>query len=327
MFISTIIPTIGRPSLARAVNSVLGQEFDHEACEVIVVNDSGKDLPVEAWQNHPNVRIISTNRHNRSIARNTGAAIASGSYLHFLDDDDWMLPGAFDAFWQATLNSSAAWIHGAFGMVDNDGKKIVDIFPDESGNCLINLVSWEWLPLQASIVEANAFFRVGGFAMLNTLKGGFEDIHLTRQIACQADFMNVPVLVASIRSGDNGSTTNYAHMFNQNRESREQTLDMPGALWRLIDSARKNPRRQGYWHGRVVYYYLGSAERNLRAEKRFFRALSRGFCAVTSLIAAGTYIFTSDFWQGMTKPHYARVWLAIGESGKTLFQNTNWVSS
>jgi len=327
MFISTIIPTISRPTLARAVYSVLEQGFQREACEVIVVNDSGRDLPVEGWQNLPNVRIIATNQINRSIARNTGAAVATGRYLHFLDDDDWMLPGAFDCFWHATQTSSAAWIHGAFSMVDNDGKKIVDIFPDESGNCLINLISWEWLPLQASIVDAKAFFRVGGFAMLNALKGGFEDIHLTRQIACHADFMNVPKLVASIRSGDNGSTTDYANMFNQNRESREQTLNMPGVLWRLIDSARKNRQRKGYWHGRAVYYYLGSAERNLRIEKRFFTALSRGSGAITGLIAAGKYIFTSDFWQGMTKPHYARVWLAIVESGKKLFHNTDWVSS
>ncbi len=117
MFISTIIPTIGRSTLARAVYSVLEQGFQHEECEVIVVNDSGRDLPSEDWQKHPNVQIISTNQLNRSIARNTGAAIATGRYLHFLDDDDRMLPGAFDAFWEITKDSSAAWIHGAFRML------------------------------------------------------------------------------------------------------------------------------------------------------------------------------------------------------------------
>jgi len=141
MFISTIIPTIGRDSLARAVNSVLDQGFHDSECEVIVVNDSGRDLPLEAWQKLHNVRMISTNRLNRCIARNTGAAIAAGKYLHFLDDDDWMLPGAFDAFWQATRNSPVAWIHGGFRMVDNSGTKIADVFPDETGNCLINLIS------------------------------------------------------------------------------------------------------------------------------------------------------------------------------------------
>jgi glycosyltransferase involved in cell wall biosynthesis len=323
MFISTIIPTIGRATLARAVYSVLKQGLQHEECEVIVVNDSGSDLPVEDWQSLPNVRIASTNRRNRSIGRNTGAAIATGRYLHFLDDDDWILPGAFEAFWETTRNSSAAWIYGAFRMVDNAGEKIVDIYPDEANNCLINLVSWEWLPLQASIVEAKAFFRVGGFAMLNVLMGGFEDIHLTRQIASQYEFMNVTKLVACIRSGDNSSTTNYTNMFNQNRESREKTLSMPGAFRRLLGSARDNPQRKGYWYGRVVYYYLGSAERNIK-EKRLFTSISRVLSAFAGLLIAGRFLFSADFWRGMTKPHYPRVWQAVMASGKTLFTRTKW---
>lgn len=326
MFISTIIPTIGRSTLARAVQSVLNQQFEKKPHEIIVVNDSGRNLPVEDWQSDPRVRIIATNRLNRSIARNTGAAISNGRYLHFLDDDDWMLPGAFEAFWETSQQNSAAWIHGAFSMVDNAGSKIVDIFPDERDNCFINLISWEWLPLQASIVEANAFFKVGGFAMLDSLKGGFEDIHLTRHIANQYPFMNLTRLVACIRSGDTSSTTNYANMFNQNRESRDQCLGLPGAFSRLIESARNNPDRQGYWHGRVTYYYLGSAERNLR-EKRLFTAMSRGVSAIASLLMAGRHIFSADFWRGMTTPHYPRVWLAIVNSGKTLFTKTKWVSS
>lgn len=323
MFISTIIPTIVRSTLARAVYSVLEQGFQHEACEVIVVNDSGRDLPVEDWQNLPNVRIISTNRLNRSIARNTGAAIATGRYLHFLDDDDWMLPGAFDAFWEATKDSSAGWFHGAFSMVDNSGDKIVDIFPDEAGNCFLNLVSWEWLPLQASIIDAKIFFKVGGFAMLESLKGGFEDIHLARQVAHQKDFLNIPRLVACIRSGDSGSTTNYVDMFIQNRQSRELNLDMPGSYQRLISSARHNKARNGYWHGKVVYYFLVSAAKNFR-DKRFFVAASRIFHALSGFLTAGKYFLQADFWSGVSKPHFSRVWLAIKNSGSGLYQNTRW---
>ena len=323
MFISTIIPTIGRTTLARAVYSVLEQDFGAEDCEVIVVNDSGKDLLAESWQNLHNVRMISTNRLNRSIARNTGAAIATGQYLHFLDDDDWMLPGAFDAFWHVTRNSSAAWFHGGFSMVDNAGAKIADIFHDESGNCFINLISWEWLPLQASIVDANAFFKVGGFAMLESLKGGFEDIHLTRQIAGRYEFLNIPKLVACIRSGDTGSTTNIADMFIQNGQSREKILELPGSYQRLRSSARDNPTRNGYWHGKVVYYSLVSAVKNLWA-RRFFTAGSRMLFALTGLLTAGRYLFQAEFWHGATKPHFPPVWQAIKDSGKKLFPNTSW---
>ncbi len=90
MFCSTIIPTVGRDSLARAVNSVLDQDFAREDFEVIVVNDTGEPLPDADWQHSDRVTLVTNYRHERSVARNTGAAMAAGRYLHFLDDDDWM---------------------------------------------------------------------------------------------------------------------------------------------------------------------------------------------------------------------------------------------
>src|SRR5687768_15800872 len=62
LFSSTIIPTIGRTSLNRAVMSVLDQEFDRQDFEVIVVNDSGHSLPDANWMRSERVRMIETNR-------------------------------------------------------------------------------------------------------------------------------------------------------------------------------------------------------------------------------------------------------------------------
>src|SRR4030067_3850837 len=100
MFCSTVIPAIGRPTLSRAVHSVLDQSFTADDFEVIVVNDSGAPLAEADWQNSERVRTMHTNRRERGVARNTGAAIAKGGYLHFLDDDDVLLPGALQAFWE-----------------------------------------------------------------------------------------------------------------------------------------------------------------------------------------------------------------------------------
>src|SRR5262245_17611149 len=100
MFSSTIIPTVGRHTLARAVNSVLSQNFDKDDFEVIVVNDSGQSLRQQDWQSSNRVKVINTNRRERSVARNAGASIARGKYLHFLDDDDWLFPDALCHFWQ-----------------------------------------------------------------------------------------------------------------------------------------------------------------------------------------------------------------------------------
>jgi glycosyltransferase involved in cell wall biosynthesis len=269
------------------------------------------------------VRVISTNRHNRSVARNAGAAIARGKYLHFLDDDDWILPDAFESFQELAKDNFAAWLYGAFRLVNNEGATIAEIYPEESGNCFIQLISWEWLPLQASIIRSDAFFKVGGFASLDSLLGGFEDIDLSRQIARYYDMAMTPKVVTCIRAGDMGSTTNYNDMFKQNRQSRDKALNLPGAFNRMIKSVRSIPSNRSYWYGRIVYYYLGSVKRNL-LHRRLFNAVSRAIFALAGFFIAARHILSTGFWRGLLKPHIPLVWIEVKKSGQELFKHTRW---
>ncbi len=314
MFCSTIIPTVGRNTLSRAVLSVLEQEFEHDNNEIIVVNDSGNPLPDEDWQMSSKVQIIHTNRHNRSVARNAGAAVSKGKYLHFLDDDDWMVPGAFRKFWELAENSQAGWIHGGFKMVDNAGDTVAEIYPDETGNCLMQVIAWEWLPLQASLILSKAFFEVGGFASLYSLAGGFEDVDLSRQIARYYDMARIPEVVTNIRVGDMSSTTNYKDMFRQNRHSREKTLSYPGVFPRMRASATGNSEKPDYWYGKIIYYYLASVKWHLR-QRHILTALSRGLYTLSGLFSAGPRILSSEFWQGVMKPHFPRMGVVLQETG------------
>ncbi|MFO7664052.1 MAG: glycosyltransferase, partial [Chloroflexota bacterium] len=278
-------------------------------------NDSGKPLAIAEWQKSERITVVSTDRRNRSVARNAGAAIAKGQYLHFLDDDDWMLPGAFQRFKDLSEeNGKAGWLYGAIRFVNNTGQKIVDNHPDEVNNCFIQLIAWEWLPLQASIIKVEAFLSVGGFAPLESLGGGFEDIDLSRQIALRYDFARINEVVACIRIGHEGSTTNYDDIVFQNRQSREKVLNDRATLARMIDSAHLNSTRPGYWHGKIVYYYLASVKWNLR-KRRVHPALSRGVSALIGCSVAGRHIISADFWQGVTRPHYPRMAIALKDSG------------
>lgn len=142
MFCSTIIPTIGRPTLDRAISSVLEQSFVHDDFEIIIVNDSGSPLPRFAWASGDRVSVLNTNRRERSVARNTGAAVATGKYLHFLDDDDWILPNALNAFWEMDRSHSAKWLYGSYNTVDNDGNIIEEIHPRIEGNIFALFSCW-----------------------------------------------------------------------------------------------------------------------------------------------------------------------------------------
>ena len=168
MFCTTIIPTIGRPELSRAIFSVLGQEFTADSFEIIVVNDSGNTLPVADWQNSPHVKMLATTQRERSIARNTGAAIAKGRYLHFLDDDDWLLPGALQAFWELVQRQpKTAWLYGGTQLVNRSEEPIIQLNHDIQGNCFVQVMAGEWIPLQSSIIRSSDFFEVGGLIRLS----------------------------------------------------------------------------------------------------------------------------------------------------------------
>jgi glycosyltransferase involved in cell wall biosynthesis len=314
IFCSTIIPTVGRASLERTVRSVLEQSVNHQDFEVIVVNDLGQPLPDANWMRSDRVRLIETNRRNRCVARNSGAAIARGRYLHFLDDDDWLLPGAFQHLWKVAEGNPAGWIYGGYELVDRQGKRLEICLPDEQGNCAVRFAIGEWLPLQVSLIRSEAFFAVGGFASLDSLLGGDEDVDLSRQISLSYEFAGTSHLVAVIQFGHAGSTTNYAQLRQQSRKSREKMLAFPGASARLLDSARGRSLHVNYWYGRVLWCYLASFYWNMR-HRRPFSAVSRLIYSAITLVASGRHTLSRHFWRGATGRQLISGWLSTGKTG------------
>jgi glycosyltransferase involved in cell wall biosynthesis len=293
-FCSAIIPTVGRSSLSRAVESVLQQSISNERFEVLVINDSGKALPNAEWQIGKNVQIISTNQRERSVARNTGAAIAKGKYLHFLDDDDWLAPGAYESFVQLSQISNAKWLYGMTQLIDRQGRPTIRLRHGLKGNCFLQAMAGEWIPLQASLIERKAFLEIGGF---NPLLSGPEDIDLLRRILRTEDVCETPNLAAYVVMGGDGSTTDYVVHPQASRWAREILLDSSNVHARMRTSATNS-----FWCGRMLRVYLTSAVWNL-AQRRFFSAASRMWISIFALLHAGTGVLTKDFWQAVSKPY------------------------
>ncbi len=95
--VTAIVPTCERPvMLERALRSIAAQEFPPE--EIIVVDDGERNhapvfLRTLEQCGLSGTRVVANSRaKGASGARNTGAALASGELLAFLDDDDEWLP-------------------------------------------------------------------------------------------------------------------------------------------------------------------------------------------------------------------------------------------
>ena len=97
--ISVIIPTADRPeALAHALSSLRAQHAGE--FQVVVVNDGGAEVDhvVAPFRADLGVELLScAGNLGPSAARNIGLDAADGDFVAFLDDDDVLLPGHFEA--------------------------------------------------------------------------------------------------------------------------------------------------------------------------------------------------------------------------------------
>jgi glycosyltransferase involved in cell wall biosynthesis len=299
MFVSTVIPTVGRSTLNTAVKSVLDQKNIDDVNEIIVVNDSGKPLPYAEWMDSDRVRVIDTNHNERSVARNTGAAIAKGDYLHFLDDDDWILPGSFSRFKRLTKMTKAGFIYGGSKLAESADKILYEINLKHKGNCFAQVMAGEWIPTGSYLIKRDIFFKAGAFIPSMVV---YEDFDFTRRAALETDFDFIEEPVLCILRGSAWDTTTPIQKHQQmirklSLQARERILSHPDAFRRSIHSANTT-----YWRGHVLRTYVSSLIWNLKV-RTYSLSLARLVQIIALVVVSGLHLLKPEYWRGLVKPH------------------------
>ncbi len=167
--ISVVIPTCNRPQpLARCVDALVAQRYLPGQFEVIVVDDGG-ERAVELQDHHGsvNLRVVRQRNAGPAQARNTGAALATGRYLVFLDDDcvpdcEWLVN-----FSQAFAERPARTLFG--GLVASGDPHNVYI---EVSELFIGVILRRYHPARGGIyffrstnmgLARDEFLQLGGF--------------------------------------------------------------------------------------------------------------------------------------------------------------------
>ncbi|GAA1533387.1 hypothetical protein HD600_001895 [Microbacterium ginsengiterrae] len=93
MLVSVVIPTTGRSSLDRAIESVNGQTFPRQDIEIVIVIDAPEPTPATTPVRNPLLtpqdQVVYTGGvRNGGYARQLGTAKARGEWIAYLDDDD-----------------------------------------------------------------------------------------------------------------------------------------------------------------------------------------------------------------------------------------------
>jgi GalNAc5-diNAcBac-PP-undecaprenol beta-1,3-glucosyltransferase len=122
--VSVIIPTIGRKSLIRTLESVLNQTYQN--LEIIITDDTegGKAKPlIERYLTDPRIKyVINTKyKHGPSGNKNNGLDNITGDYFTIVDDDDIILPNAIEELLSVAIKGNYSIVFA--NCVDNiEGK-------------------------------------------------------------------------------------------------------------------------------------------------------------------------------------------------------------
>ncbi|MBO1362353.1 glycosyltransferase [Prevotella sp. A2931] len=119
--ISFIIPYFNEPTiiLKECIESILRLQLTPEEREIIIVDD-GSDIPplddLIEFQDH--LVYIRYRHKGTSAARNIGMQVASGSYIQFVDADDYLIPAAYNHCIQIVKHYNGDMVR--FGATDNE---------------------------------------------------------------------------------------------------------------------------------------------------------------------------------------------------------------
>jgi len=135
--VSVIIPTRNRlPLLKIAIASCFHGNND-VVVEVIVVDDGSTDGTPQYLEGLGDSRVEFIRQESRGpqVARNAGLERVGGRFVKFLDDDDWLAPGALRRELTRADATAADVCSGDINVVDEKGALICE-FPTSSGNDL-----------------------------------------------------------------------------------------------------------------------------------------------------------------------------------------------
>lgn len=109
--------------LTQCLDSVFNQHTQYSYCVVIVDDGSTDRSPkiLEQYRNHENIRIIHQENRGFSGARNRALETIYGSYVMFLDSDDYLPENAVELLIDTAVSQKADIVYGGYELFSEKG--------------------------------------------------------------------------------------------------------------------------------------------------------------------------------------------------------------
>ena len=132
--VSVIIPAYNNETyIEKCLQSVTEQSYEN--LEILVINDGSSDqteeLIREAQQQDKRIQLFTQKNSGVSVSRNRGIDAATGTYLTFVDADDYIGKDYIRDLMNLAEEKDADLVICGLKMVDEQGKVLQDIVPGE----------------------------------------------------------------------------------------------------------------------------------------------------------------------------------------------------
>lgn len=129
--ISVIIPVYnGATTLKRCIRSVLSQSYSN--LEILIIDNNSKDnsyLVATSFQD-PRIKVLKCYEQGVAHARNVGLETARGSYISFLDCDDYYHSNAIQTLYNYLRAAETKFVYGNYERIYGEKKLIIVTKPE-----------------------------------------------------------------------------------------------------------------------------------------------------------------------------------------------------
>ena len=241
--------------IGRAVDSVLAQDF--RACELIVVNDGSTDGTRALLERYgAAITVINQDNRGMSAARNAGIRRARGTYVAFLDADDWWLAGKLSRQVELMHGRPEIGFSSTTVRVEDDNGRLLNLWrcPNGSTEILATLFAENAAiagGCSAVMARRDLLDRVGLFD--ESLRG-FEDPDLWMRLAAVSGYACIDETLAVILRREQSVSRNLDSMrVAALRSMRKNRALLPSRL------------RGRFWRGCLAGVYTDYAKPAYRA--------------------------------------------------------------
>lgn len=225
--VSVIVRSVDRPYLQDALNSLALQTYP--TLEVLVINARGTahTFPGTNCGRFPQTLLSTGAPMNRVQAANFGLVNATGEYILFLDDDDWLAPNHVSGLIAALQNNRNNQVAYAGVSVRDENRVEMAILPFNWNYSAGRLRSGNYIPIHAMIFARSLLERGVHFDESFDV---YEDWDFILQLSQLTEFSHVDTVSAYYRASGTSGVGIHADAALQH-QSRVRIFEKWGHMW------------------------------------------------------------------------------------------------